>query len=607
MVANRFLPALLGAVALVTAPGIQAATFPVSGPGVLKSTNTAGSSSIQATGSDATTPQAVPKAYIVELKTDANSLNGRSDSTGDAHARFYKRAEEENVQYQIRHEFTDASLFHGLSLELTTDDDKAVLERLPEVNRVWPVVTVSRPVPVGLVEPADFSGTVGSPGAGYSTDIIRDKDYKIVDNLKATGVDRLHALGVKGKGVKIAIIDTGVDYNHPALGSGFGPGKKVAFGRNYVTDDGQGGPDDPISTCNSGGHGSHVAGIIAGEDPDDFGFGLVGVAPEATLGMYRIFSCSGDATNDVVMQAMVDAYNDGADIVSMSLGADSGFEAADPFGQIVTNAKSRGITTIVAAGNSGNMGPMLTSSPAIARDAIAIASFDGTQYATTYTLQGSAGSNSTSNSNSTGLRYASLWPLDGEFSIYAPADYDDTSACDYATIRQAAQTLGANVSSTLFMVKKGYVCDLSLPITNINALGFKGAVIWRDEVLRNPADNDFRGSSPGNFLSISMDHVDGPKLYSAAVAAGSSSYVAKFSDRRFSAVDNPSAGFTSNYSTIGNTWEFSVFKPTISAPGQLILSSWPLSVGGYAIISGTSMGKYSMTAPLFLFSGCASC
>ncbi|KAH7017968.1 peptidase S8/S53 domain-containing protein [Microdochium trichocladiopsis] len=457
--------------------------------------------------------------------------------------------------------------------------------RLPEVSRVWPVVTISRPSPVSLVDLTEFDGSVGSPGEGYSTDIVRDKDYKIDDNLKMAGVDRLHALGVKGKGVKIAIIDSGVDYNHPGLGGGFGPGKKVAFGRNYVLDDGQGGLDDPIATCSSGGHGSHVAGIIAGEDPDDFGFGMLGVAPEATLGMYRIFACNGVASSDVVMQAMMDAYNDGVDIVSMSLGSDSGFEDADPFGQIITNAKSRGIATIIAAGNRGNLGPMLTSSPAIAPDAVAVASLDGAKYPTTYKMQGTS---STGNGSSE-WRYGSLWPLDGEFPVYASADYDESTGCEYASIQKAAQAVGVNVSSTLYMVRKTYLCDLSLPLTNARSLGFKGVVVWRDQELRNPADNDYQSSGPGDFIILSMDHVDGPKLYAAVTAAGPIFYSAQFSDRRFLSVDNPSAGFTSNYSTMGNTWEFSVFKPTISAPGHLILSAWPLSVGGYAIISGTSM------------------
>lgn len=56
---------------------------------------------------------------------------------------------------------------------------------------------------------------------------------------QSTGVDKLHEQGIYGKGVKVAIVDTGIDYNHPALGGGFGSGFKVAGGYDYVGDGGR--------------------------------------------------------------------------------------------------------------------------------------------------------------------------------------------------------------------------------------------------------------------------------------------------------------------------------------------------------------------------------
>lgn len=108
--------------------------------------------------------------------------------------------------------------------------------------------------------------------------------------LKMSNVDKLHASGIKGAGIKIAVIDTGVDYRHPSLGGCFGPGCKISFGYDLVGDDY---PDttvtspSPLATCAEGGHGSHVMGILGMEDPANAGFGLVGVAPEATLGVYH--------------------------------------------------------------------------------------------------------------------------------------------------------------------------------------------------------------------------------------------------------------------------------------------------------------------------------
>jgi len=75
------------------------------------------------------------------------------------------------------------------------------------------------------------------------------------------GVDKLHNLGIKGKGIKIGIVDTGVDYRHPSLGGGFGPGFKIAGGWSFVSDNGTSiSAPDPIAICSGGGHGTHVAG-----------------------------------------------------------------------------------------------------------------------------------------------------------------------------------------------------------------------------------------------------------------------------------------------------------------------------------------------------------
>ncbi|KAI9599624.1 peptidase S8/S53 domain-containing protein [Syncephalis fuscata] len=108
---------------------------------------------------------------------------------------------------------------------------------------------------------------------------------------QATKVSKLHASNSFGAGIKIGIIDGGVDYTHSALGGHFSPGHKVAFGYNFVGNDftGFNNPvpsDDPIDTCN--GQGTRVAGIIAGKQNPFYG-----VAPDATLGAYRVSGCVG--------------------------------------------------------------------------------------------------------------------------------------------------------------------------------------------------------------------------------------------------------------------------------------------------------------------------
>jgi len=76
-----------------------------------------------------------------------------------------------------------------------------------------------------------------------------------------------------------------------------------------------------------GGHGTHVSGIIAAGSNE---FGFTGVAPNATLGMWRVFGCEGEASNDVLIQAFNMAYEAGVDLISASIGGPSGW-TEDPW------------------------------------------------------------------------------------------------------------------------------------------------------------------------------------------------------------------------------------------------------------------------------------
>jgi hypothetical protein len=158
--------------------------------------------------------------------------------------------------------------------------------------------------------------------------------------------------GVDGTGVLVGIIDTGVDYLHPALGGGIGVAFKVIGGYDFVNDD-----PDPMD---DNGHGTHVAGIIAAD-----GSGLQGVAPGARLLVYKALDASGRGLEGDILAAierMADPNQDGdpsdhPDVVNMSLGARFG-TPDDPLSTAVDNAVRLGITFCVAAGNSGGYTPV---------------------------------------------------------------------------------------------------------------------------------------------------------------------------------------------------------------------------------------------------------
>lgn len=96
------------------------------------------------------------------------------------------------------------------------------------VKSIWPVRLYKKPV-IAHSSSALLTGT-----EEHSSLDRRDAYVDTFTPHVMGGVDKLHAEGWTGKGVNIAIVDTGVDYNHPALGKGFGPGYKISYGYDLV-------------------------------------------------------------------------------------------------------------------------------------------------------------------------------------------------------------------------------------------------------------------------------------------------------------------------------------------------------------------------------------
>lgn len=200
-----------------------------------------------------------------------------------------------------------------------TEDQESAIARIQSTKRVkkiWPLRRIKR-------DPGQIHSKLPG-GAKLGPSNLAKRDSKDSWSTHAmTGVDKLHAKGLTGKGTFVAILDTGVDYKHPDLGGGFGPGFKVAKGYDFVGDNaGFGNPkpdDDPYESC--GLHGTWVSGIVAANSGP---LNAPGVAPEATLGMYRVFDCFLWTSEDIVISAYLKAYDDGADVISLSFGAYSG-------------------------------------------------------------------------------------------------------------------------------------------------------------------------------------------------------------------------------------------------------------------------------------------
>lgn len=174
-------------------------------------------------------------------------------------------------------------------------------------------------------------------------------------------------LGARGRGIVVAVIDTGIDYRHASLGKGFGPGFKVAGGWDFANDDA-----DPLD---DNGHGTHVAGIVAGNVAP-----VVGVAPDATLLAYKVLDDEGAGNESDIIAAVERTLDpdgngdlsDRADVANVSLGGPGTPDG--PLVQAVERAIAAGVVFSISAGNAGSNGSI--RSPGLAPSAITVGATD---------------------------------------------------------------------------------------------------------------------------------------------------------------------------------------------------------------------------------------
>ncbi|WP_254591449.1 S8 family serine peptidase [Methanocella conradii] len=155
---------------------------------------------------------------------------------------------------------------------------------------------------------------------------------------KATGimgVPQVWDLGYTGKGVKVALVDTGIDASHPDLKGRVVEWKDFVNGRNTPYDD--------------HGHGTHCAGIIGGSGAASNGK-YKGVAPEVEFIGIKVLGKDGSGNLSTIMKGLDYAARSDAQIISMSLGSDEHSQAID---DLISKAVKNGKIVVCAAGNSG--------------------------------------------------------------------------------------------------------------------------------------------------------------------------------------------------------------------------------------------------------------
>lgn len=163
-----------------------------------------------------------------------------------------------------------------------------------------------------------------------------------LDQTVPWGIDVVRAFAVwgivRGEGIKVGVIDSGIEATHPDLNANYRGG--YDFVENDTT------PQD------ENGHGTHVAGTIAAADNAG---GVIGVAPGAEIYALRVLNAQGEGTTSAEIDAVEWAIANGIDIINLSLGAES---ASDLEKEVLDRAAGAGVLAIAATGNAGTAGVM---------------------------------------------------------------------------------------------------------------------------------------------------------------------------------------------------------------------------------------------------------
>ena len=307
---------------------------------------------------------------------------------------------------------------------------------------------------------------------------VRNYELDLSETVPYIGATAVQAAGFDGTGVRVAVIDSGIDYTHIAFGGsgdpndwlnndptiiepGTFPTARFVGGYDFVGSEWPNGPEmpdpDPIDDGPGGGHGTHVADIIGG---------AMGVAPGVDLYALKVCSSVSSSCAGVpLIQAMefaVDPNGDGnpddaVDVINMSLGSSYGDPRWDDLSYAVNNASALGVLTVASAGNSADK-PYANGTPSSASTALAVAQ-------TNVPSANQPLMEVTAPASIAGL-YAAVfqpWAVEPTARIEGPLQYGDGAG---GNLNGCTSFAPGTLTGKIVLVDRG-TCGFSLKISNI--------------------------------------------------------------------------------------------------------------------------------------------
>ncbi|CDN43957.1 S8 family serine peptidase [Paenibacillus sp. P22] len=439
-----------------------------------------------------------------------------------------------------------------------------------------------------------------------------------INPLKQIGVPEAWDAGLTGKGIKVGVIDTGVDYLHPDLKNAYKGGHDSYFNTDDPYEES---PDE--KTGNKGtSHGTHVSGTIAARAENNSDVIHKGVAYESDLYVYKVLGFNKETgrssgSSAQVIDGIEHAVQDGMDVINLSLGSDDAKDAFTPDSIAINNAVLAGVVAVVANGNNAQDSEQYyysMGSPASSQLAISVgaatspsnhygASVSASVYNSAGTVAGSVYTNNALN--------VMGWYTGKE--DFASLIGSEEQAAVYANLGAEADYKGLDVKDKIVFVSRGTLAFVdkiaiakehhakAIVIFNGNALttdantaNLSESIAGRDSWIGPTA---YLGDSLQFIPAFDLEGSKGRALARFLKANQGASLKLAFDSIYPKTVDQ--GDHMADFSSRGpNSDGILGIKPDFTAPGVNILSTWPAYgktnpeasyAEAYNRISGTSM------------------